>query len=96
MEQEKLRAYTRIGILLFFSGMFCFVIVMHTGLEDGAIAPMTIYSFISGLLAGKLIDFYMGDTGGKGGPNVIDNSELLAEIKRLKEANKKLADRAVA
>ncbi len=59
MELEKLRAYVRIGILIGFFGLFIFTIAIHTGVADGEIPPETVYSFLTGILVTKLIDFYM-------------------------------------
>lgn len=39
--------------------MFTYLIVRHTGLGDGEIKPMVVYSFLTGIIAGKLIDNYL-------------------------------------
>jgi hypothetical protein len=92
VDQEKLRVYTRMGILLFFSAMFASTIIRHTGLEDGNIAPMTVYSFLSGLLAGKLIDFYMSDKK----PDDVIAIENIKKLKKAEDRIKELEDERIA
>lgn len=59
--QKLIRMWARLCIMLFFFMAFFYVILAHTGLKDGQIMPMTLYSFLSGILVSKVIDYYMGD-----------------------------------
>jgi hypothetical protein len=62
MNLENLRSYVRIGILVFFAGLISFVVIFHTGTQPGQIKADIIWSFATGVMVSKLIEFYMQDT----------------------------------
>ena len=61
MSLEKLRTYVRITILYFFFALLFYVVIRYTGTGQDDIKPMTIFSFVSGVIVSKLIEFYVQD-----------------------------------
>jgi len=49
--------FMQIGIAVFVSGIITYLIVTHTGLEDGQIKPDMVYAFFTGIFATKIVDF---------------------------------------
>lgn len=57
--QETIRMYVRIGIVITFFTIFISVIYRYLGTEEGLIKPIVLYSFLTGILVTKIIEFYM-------------------------------------
>lgn len=59
LQREIRRGWVRVGILLAFFSAFGYVIVRFTGLGEGAIKPETVYSYLTGIISGKIIEHYL-------------------------------------
>lgn len=56
---EKRRGWVRVGILMCFFAAFGYVIVRFTGSGEGMIKPETLYSYLTGIISGKIIEHYL-------------------------------------
>lgn len=59
IKQENVRMYVRTGIVCVFFGIFIYIIARYIGFKEGEIKPMVLYSFLTGILVTKVIEFYM-------------------------------------
>lgn len=57
--QETIRMYVRIGIVVTFFSIFIWVLYNHVGIKEGEIEPTVLYSFLTGILVIKVIEYYM-------------------------------------
>lgn len=82
LRQDAIRMYVRVGIVAAFLAVFIYIIVRYTHPDkEGYIKPTVLYSFLTGVLITKLIDFYILPP--ERGPDVIKN---LNDFQRRKEA----------
>lgn len=58
---EKLRGYFRAFIAVYFMGCFGYVLYEYVGLEDGAIKPEVVYSWLTGLIMGFVAFYFAGE-----------------------------------
>jgi len=52
--KEYVQSFTRLGI-----AAFGYIIVNFTGSAEGQIKPETIYSYLTGIISGKLVEYYL-------------------------------------
>lgn len=60
-DREAIRMWARNFIMLFFFGMFAYIIIKHTGYDEESIKPMTIFGFLAGVILSKVIDWFFVD-----------------------------------
>lgn len=56
---EKRRGWVRVGILICFFTAFGYMIFKFTGQTEGMIKPETVYSYLTGIISGKIIEHYI-------------------------------------
>lgn len=62
---EKRRGWVRVGILGAFFAAFGYVVVKFTGTQEGGIKPETLYSYLTGIISGKIIEHYLNSLSSK-------------------------------
>ncbi len=63
MDLERLRAYMRGGIVIAFMAGLGYMLLGHTGIEEGQIKPETAWSWFTGVVTGTLIIYYFSENG---------------------------------
>ena len=51
------RDWMQIGIAVYVAGMIAYLVVAHTGIDDGQIKPEIIYTAFLSIFATKIVDF---------------------------------------
>ncbi len=49
--------WMKIGVAVYVAGIIAYLIVKHTGMDEGQIKPADVYIFFSGVFATKIVDF---------------------------------------
>lgn len=58
MKLNTIDDVTQLILTLFFLGCFFYVLYFYTGNERGLIRPEIIYSYLTGIISGKLIETF--------------------------------------
>ncbi len=58
-----LKKTVKLIIVIFILASFGYVVVKYTGVEEGLIKPETVYSFITGLISGRILNTYFDEKG---------------------------------
>lgn len=57
--KEYVQSFSRLGILIAFFAAFGYIVINFTGSAEGQIKPETIYSYLTGIISGKLVEYYL-------------------------------------
>lgn len=57
-------SYVKFFVLVFFCSVLFYLIYFFTGVTEGMIKPEVIYSYLTGIISGKLLSEYFDDTNG--------------------------------